>query len=101
MSGSELCEIAHMCTLFPCCRFASNAFKIGAVVCRVKATWPRLYAARMDTQTKSKLPVKPIVSPQCQRCGATPCIVQTILDSRNGRTVHLYECECGERIWDD
>jgi len=55
----------------------------------------------MDTQTKSKLPVKPIVSPQCQRCGATPCIVQTILDSRNGRTVHLYECECDERIWDD
>jgi hypothetical protein len=55
----------------------------------------------MDTQTKSKPAVEPIASPQCQRCGATPRIVQTILNSRTGRTVHLYQCECGERIWDD
>jgi len=30
-----------------------------------------------------------------------PRIVQKILDPRTGRTVRLYQCECGERVWDD
>jgi hypothetical protein len=39
-------------------------------------------------------------NPQCQRCGA-PRPVQIILDSRTGRSVRVYKCQCGEHIWDD
>jgi hypothetical protein len=38
---------------------------------------------------------------KCERCGSIPRIAKTILDTRANRTVRIFECECGERIWDD
>jgi len=37
----------------------------------------------------------------CPRCGAQPKLVHRLLDTRNGREALLFQCECGERIWDD
>ena len=37
----------------------------------------------------------------CPACASTPDPVISILDSRKGRTVRLFECKCGEMIWDD
>jgi len=37
----------------------------------------------------------------CQTCASTPHLVVSILDTRKGRTVRLFECKCGEMIWDD
>ena len=39
--------------------------------------------------------------PRCSACAAFPRLAQTILDTRTGKTVRLYQCQCGERIWDD
>jgi DNA-directed RNA polymerase subunit RPC12/RpoP len=38
---------------------------------------------------------------RCIRCGDRPNIVQIMLDPRRGKTLRVYECRCGERIWDD
>ena len=38
---------------------------------------------------------------RCIRCGDRPNIVQIMLDPRSGTTLRMYECRCGERIWDD
>jgi hypothetical protein len=38
---------------------------------------------------------------KCERCGSVPRVAKTILDSRTGRSVRMFECECGELIWDD
>jgi hypothetical protein len=38
---------------------------------------------------------------KCIRCGHRPTIVQIMLDPRRGKTFRIYECQCGERIWDD
>jgi len=38
---------------------------------------------------------------KCIRCGDRPTIVQIMLDPRRGKTLRVYECRCGERIWDD
>ena len=38
---------------------------------------------------------------RCIRCGDRPKIVQIMLDPRRGKTLRVYECRCGERIWDD
>jgi hypothetical protein len=35
----------------------------------------------------------------CSRCGATPTAVQTLLDSRKGRTVKFMRCQCGRETW--
>jgi len=35
----------------------------------------------------------------CSRCGATPTAVQTLLDSRKGRTVNFMRCQCGRETW--
>jgi len=37
---------------------------------------------------------------KCRRCGRCSCLVQDILDPRTGRTVRLFRCDCGERVWD-
>jgi formate dehydrogenase maturation protein FdhE len=37
----------------------------------------------------------------CPACASTPNLVISILDSRKGRTVRLFECGCGEIIWDE
>jgi hypothetical protein len=33
------------------------------------------------------------------RCGAQPRLVRKIMDPRNGMTVRIFECGCGERSW--
>ena len=37
----------------------------------------------------------------CPACASTPDLIVSILDSRKGRVVRLFECKCGEMIWDD
>jgi hypothetical protein len=37
----------------------------------------------------------------CPVCAAVPRLAQTMLDSRKGKMVSLFQCQCGERIWDD
>jgi len=38
---------------------------------------------------------------RCPACAAFPFLVRNFLDPKTGKTVSLYECKCGERIWDD
>ena len=33
------------------------------------------------------------------RCGAQPRLIRKIMDSRNGTTVRIFECQCGQRSW--
>lgn len=33
------------------------------------------------------------------RCGAQPKLIRKIMDSRNGMTVRIFECQCGRRSW--
>jgi hypothetical protein len=54
----------------------------------------------MDAPSNLNLNVKP-GAPKCTGCGSVPHAVQTILDSRTGKRIRLYQCECGERVWDD
>jgi formate dehydrogenase maturation protein FdhE len=39
--------------------------------------------------------------PACPACASAPSRVMVILDTRNGKTVRLYECQCGGLLWDD
>lgn len=34
----------------------------------------------------------------CTRCGGAARLVHTMLDSRSGRTIRVFECQCGSRI---
>ena len=38
---------------------------------------------------------------RCPVCAALPRVAQTMLDSRQGKIVRLFHCQCGEYIWDD
>jgi hypothetical protein len=33
------------------------------------------------------------------RCGAQPKLMRKIMDSRNGMTIRIFECQCGRRSW--
>jgi hypothetical protein len=37
----------------------------------------------------------------CNRCGAVPTEVQTLLDSRKGKSVRIMRCKCGEQSWSE
>ena len=37
----------------------------------------------------------------CRTCALKPRLRIAMLDSRKGKTVRVFECECGEVIWDD
>jgi hypothetical protein len=39
--------------------------------------------------------------PRCPTCAAFPRLTLSMLDPRRGKIVRLYQCQCGERIWDD
>ncbi|MGY4623257.1 hypothetical protein [Bradyrhizobium sp. USDA 4486] len=39
--------------------------------------------------------------PRCPTCAAFPRLTQSLLDTRKGKTIRLFQCQCGERIWDD
>jgi hypothetical protein len=36
---------------------------------------------------------------RCNRCGAQPQLVSTMLDSAKGRIVRMFKCQCGEETW--
>jgi hypothetical protein len=38
---------------------------------------------------------------RCSRCDAQPRLVLQMLNPRNGNTVRMFECKCGERTWND
>jgi hypothetical protein len=38
---------------------------------------------------------------RCPSCGNFPRLLHSMLDIRKEKTVRLYQCRCGERIWDD
>jgi hypothetical protein len=38
---------------------------------------------------------------RCSACAAFPPLARSFLDPVSGKTVRLYECQCGERIWDE
>jgi hypothetical protein len=38
---------------------------------------------------------------RCTGCGARPHLIQTLLDSRHGKSVRIFECKCGKLIWED
>jgi hypothetical protein len=56
--------------------------------------------AQMTSEDLRKAQVQE-VQRRCPTCAAAPRLTHSMLDARNGKTVRLYECECGERIWDD
>ena len=37
----------------------------------------------------------------CPMCAREPDLVIALLDSRRGRRVRMFLCECGEIVWDD
>jgi hypothetical protein len=39
--------------------------------------------------------------PRCSACAAFPRLTRSFLEPTKGRTIRLYQCACGERIWDD
>ena len=36
--------------------------------------------------------------PSC-KCGAQPRIVRKMMDPKTGKTVRMFECQCGTRNW--
>jgi hypothetical protein len=55
------------------------------------------------SEDEKQLP-KPTVQdhgPRCPACAAFPKLLHTVLDPRHGKTIHLYQCDCGERMWND
>lgn len=38
---------------------------------------------------------------RCRACGEMLELIKTIFDSNSGAIIHMFECRCGERIWDD
>jgi hypothetical protein len=37
----------------------------------------------------------------CRACGAKLTLVRTMVDTDTGYVIHMFECRCGERTWDD
>jgi formate dehydrogenase maturation protein FdhE len=54
-----------------------------------------------DNKEQSPPPRKQDAQRRCPVCAALPRLAQTMLDSRKGKTVRLFQCQCGETIWDD
>jgi len=43
--------------------------------------------------------VKSEPPPRCRKCGKEPKFTGAILDSAKGRSIRMYECQCGSRTW--
>jgi len=37
----------------------------------------------------------------CRSCGERLKLIRTMVNSRTGSIVHMFECQCGQRTWDD
>ena len=38
---------------------------------------------------------------RCRFCGEQLELVRTVMNVDTGEIIHMFECRCGERIWDD
>jgi hypothetical protein len=38
---------------------------------------------------------------RCRFCGEKLELVRTVMNEQTGQMIHMFECRCGERIWDD
>ncbi len=38
---------------------------------------------------------------RCRFCGEKLELVRTVMNRHGGEIIHMFECRCGERIWDD
>jgi hypothetical protein len=54
-----------------------------------------------DIQELPKPQFQGVRQPRCPICAALPRLTHTMLDVRSGKTVRLYQCRCGERVWED
>ena len=39
------------------------------------------------------------IRPVCQKCGAQPKFIASLLEPRSGRTYHMFQCDCGDKSW--
>jgi len=39
--------------------------------------------------------------PTCMRCGQVPELVQKVVDPQTNRILRMYQCECGQRLFDE
>ena len=53
------------------------------------------------TEDKEGLPKPQDTKRPCPTCGTFPRLLHSMLDVRRKEIVRLYQCQCGERIWDD
>ena len=53
----------------------------------------------MDIELESKAVEMKTARTVCSRCGAMPTWVKTLLDSRNGRSLTILKCKCGNETW--
>ena len=37
----------------------------------------------------------------CTQCNNKPALLRTLLNPKNGRTVRMFKCECGEQTWSE
>jgi hypothetical protein len=37
----------------------------------------------------------------CRSCGKRLKLIRAVVDSHTGSVIHMFECRCGERTWDD
>jgi hypothetical protein len=37
----------------------------------------------------------------CSACGKRLVLVRTMVNSRTACIVHMFECRCGRRVWED
>jgi hypothetical protein len=40
-------------------------------------------------------------SKTCRFCGEKLALVRVIANADSGAVIHMFECQCGERIWSD
>jgi hypothetical protein len=38
---------------------------------------------------------------KCRACGERLALVRSILDASTGEMIQMFECDCGERIWEN
>jgi hypothetical protein len=38
---------------------------------------------------------------RCVKCDAEPSLVHKMLEPRTGKTIRMFECECGTWTWDE
>jgi hypothetical protein len=62
-----------------------------------------LWGAIMDLFLAEKVAVleSETTHKTCRSCGERLKLIRTMVNSRTGSILHMFECRCGERTWDD